>query len=650
MKTKILLIEDDKIDQLAFERFGKRNMPDYHIDIAGSVAIAKEILSQTAYEIVITDYQLGDGDAFDVIPECIDSSVIFVSGAGNEDVIIEAMKNGAQDYLIKDSSRNYLKVLPIIIDKILKQRKDKKALKAAEKQINQLSLISKKTTNPVILLDKDQNIEWVNDAYLEITQYTADEIIGQCAGILHPETNPFDDEIIINKVIINKGSHSFESINYTRFGTHYWAHNSLTPICDENHNITHYVIVQTDLTQNKEMEKALIAAKESAIKSEKAKEAFLANMSHEIRTPLNSVIGFTKLMAATQLNITQHKYMEAINWSSNHLLSLVNDILDISKIESGKIQLEKTVFDLKHTVDSCMESFSVPICQKNINIKIDIDESLPQYFHGDPVRVNQILTNLISNSIKFTERGTIGLKVFKKKSDKNGYRVGFEVSDTGIGIPKDKIDHVFEIFTQANSDTTRKYGGTGLGLPIVKQLVEIHKGNIYVTSKIGKGTKFDFSLLLEEAESLEKVIHQSKFLDSEIQTKKILIVEDHEMSQFLIKSTLDGQNLDYDIAKNGKIAIDMLNKKEYDIILMDLHMPVMDGVRTTQIIRNVYSEPLKNIPIIAMTASAMSSDIDTCMNCGMNDYISKPFKTEELFSKIQKWCHSPLMLETKEAS
>ncbi|UXP32116.1 response regulator [Reichenbachiella agarivorans] len=649
MKTNILLIEDDKIDQLAFERFCKRKMSVYHIDIAGSVAIAKVKLSQTEYDIVITDYQLGDGDAFDVISECINSTVIFISGAGNEDVIIDAMKSGAQDFLIKDSSRNYLKVLPLIIEKALQQREDKKILRTAEKQIKQLSLISQKTTNPVILFDKDQNIEWVNDAYLEITQYTKDEIIGQPAGVLQRGANPFDDEIVINKVVRNKGSHSFESINYTRFGTHYWAHNSLTPICDDNHDVTQYIIVQTDLTQKKEMEEALIHAKESAIKSEQTKQNFLANMSHEIRTPMNSIIGFTKLLSNTQLNVTQKKYLEAINWSSNHLLRLVNDILDMSKIESGKIQFEKTVFDLKQLVDSCMESFTQQISEKELSIKIEIDKDMPQFLVGDPVRIYQILTNLISNSIKFTSKGSIAIKVFKKKVDKNGYRVGFEVSDTGIGIPADRQDHVFDVFTQANSDTTRKYGGTGLGLPIVKQLVELQQGNIFLTSKEGKGSKFEFSLLLSEAENIENVIQSNQSQNIEICNKKILIVEDHEMNQFLIKATLDGQNLDYDIAKNGKAAIDLLKKKEYDLILMDLHMPIMDGIRTTQIIRNLYNEPIKNIPIIAMTASAMSSDLHDCMNCGMNDYISKPFKTEELFSKIEKWCNNPIMV-TKKAS
>lgn len=644
MKTRILLIEDDKVDQKAFERFSSRELQSYDFDIAGSVAAAKKALSNQEYAVIITDYMLGDGDAFDVLQAKKDEAVIFVSGEGNEEVVIEAMHNGAHDFLIKDSSRNYLKVLPMTLDKIIKQRENSQKLKKAEVQIKKLSMVAEKTTSPVIIFDRDQNIEWVNDAFLEETNYTHEEVIGMPSGVLQRGNSPFDDEVIINKVVLNHDSHHYEAENYTRYGSKYWTQNALTPICDENGEVTNYVIVQTNLTQKKELEESLIEAKEKAIESEKAKQQFLANMSHEIRTPLNSIVGFTELLSSTHMTQRQKKYLEAINWSSGNLLQLINSILDISKIEAGRIELEKTPFAVRDLVHSCVQSFVKQMDEKGINYRIDIDPDIPQLLMGDPVRINQILTNLISNSAKFTPSGRIAVRVTRKQKISAQYQLGFEVIDTGIGIPDDKQESVFDVFTQANSDTTRYYGGTGLGLPIVKQLVELHGGHIFLTSKEGKGTKVEFVLKFDECQRIpqQKKKEGSTRIDCH---KKILVVEDHEMNQLLIRATLDGQNVEYDIADNGKMAIDKLNEKAYDLILMDLHMPEMDGIKTTQVIRNVFGEPTKNIPIIAMTASAMSSDLDACLSSGMNDFISKPFQSEELFSKINKWCSTCEVIE-----
>lgn len=649
MKIRILLIEDDLIDQKAFKRFSDRELQDYQIDIAGSVSKANESLENTEYDIIITDYMLGDGDAFDALSFQSDAAVIFISGAGNEEVVIEAMRSGAQDFLIKDSSRNYLKVLPLTLEKIIRERQNRKRLHQAEMQIKRMSLVAEKTTNPVIIFDKDHNIEWVNDSFLLQTNYSQDEIVGMPAGVLQRGANPFEDEVIINKVVLNKDSHSFEAENYTRFGSKYWTLNALTPICDDSGEISNYVIVQTNLTQKKELEKTLVEAKEKAISSEKAKQTFLANMSHEIRTPLNSIVGFTDLLGKTYMTQTQKKYLDAIAWSSDNLLHLINSILDISKIEAGKMDLEKTPFDIRTLVHSCLQSFTRQMDDKGIKYRIDVDPELPRLLEGDPVRINQILTNLISNSIKFTPSGRIAVKVVqKRKLDADCY-VGFEVVDTGIGIPKEKQESVFDVFEQANSDTTRYYGGTGLGLPIVKQLVELHEGKIFLSSKEGKGTKVEFSLKLGETIQLPKESHSINDEPSIHSHKRLLIAEDHEMNQFLIKATLEGQPVEFDIAENGKKAIEMLNEKEYDLILMDLHMPEMDGIKTTQVIRNVFGRPTKDIPIIAMTASAMSNDLDACMNSGMNDFISKPFKTEELFNKINKWCGNKGFVQVQSA-
>ncbi|SMD36005.1 PAS domain S-box-containing protein [Reichenbachiella faecimaris] len=636
MKTKLLLIEDDKIDQKAFERFANREMTDCIYEIAGSVTDAKKSLEEGNYDVVITDFSLGDGDAFDLLTETKEIPVIFVSGAGNEEVVIEAMKNGASDFLIKDSVRNYLKVLPLVIQKILEQRRSKQKLQEAEIQIKKLSHVSRQTINPVIIFDRNKKIEWVNEAFINLTGYSSEEIYGMSAGLFSRKEGPFDDSKVARRVVNLKKSYTYESICYGRDGSEYWTDNSLSPILDEAGEIINYVIVQTNITEKKKTEMALREAKEAALQSEKAKEHFLANMSHEIRTPLNSIVGFTDLLLQEKTSAKQREYLDAVKWSSGNLLGIINDILDMSKIESGKIELEKTEMNLKVLAESCAKSLSVKVPEM-VELNVDVDASIPVCLEGDPIRMNQILTNLLNNSLKFTERGEVRLAIHQKSINRGQSEITFVVTDTGIGIPADKLGEIFETFIQASSETTRKYGGTGLGLPIVKELVALHGGEINVESEEGKGSKFEFTIKLDAYNKPEKKKDERAPSFMKLDQLRLLIVEDHPLNQLLIKTTLQRQNINFDLANNGKEAITMVNETDYDLILMDIHMPEMGGIKTTQVIRNLLSEPKRSVPILAMTASAMRNDLEACLECGMNDYIPKPFKVEELFAKIQQW-------------
>lgn len=383
-------------------------------------------------------------------------------------------------------------------------------------------------------------------------------------------------------------------------------------------------------------EKELIEAKKEALAGVKAKDQFLSNMSHEIRTPMNGVIGLTNLLLETKLNEEQQKYASAIDYSAKNLMVIINQILDLSKINSEKLVLEHIDFDVWETIQAVENTLTTAVNEKGIVLRTLIDPSVPRGANGDPVRLNQILLNLAGNAVKFTEEGGVDILVKSKNTD-DGPRLSIQVNDTGIGIPKDKLVHVFDTFTQASSETTRMYGGSGLGLAISKELVELFGGTIKVESQVGKGSSFYFDIQLKNEKAAfstpEKTKKTSvKKLDPT--GVKILLAEDNRVNQMVAKSTLEKKGFNVTIVPNGQEVIEKIYQDKFDVILMDVQMPIMGGLDATRFIRNATDPPLSDIKIIALTASAMKEDIEKCYASGMDDHLPKPFKADELMDKL----------------
>lgn len=388
----------------------------------------------------------------------------------------------------------------------------------------------------------------------------------------------------------------------------------------------------------------LVEEKERSEQLAAARDEFLSSMSHEIRTPLNGILGFTDLLLGNpSLDADSKKQLDYIKISGDILLVIINDILDLAKIESGQITLYEKPFDLSKLTQLIYDTFSSKIQGKEIDFKISIDKKVPAILNGDSIRVSQILFNLISNAVKFTPvKGKIRLKIKFEKEEADFYHIKVKVTDSGIGIPSEKIETIFDPFIQVSNDTARKYGGTGLGLTIIKKIINIMNGEIQVKSKLHHGSKFIVSLpfVKENANStgLKSKGNKDKFPIpiNPAERIKVLLAEDNHINQILIQKVLSKFNFDCVVVDNGKLAVEAVVHENFDIILMDIMMPVMDGYEASSLIRNLEAKTKKYIPIVALTAMVTGSVIDACSSAGIDKYLSKPFESEELYNVIME--------------
>ena len=394
--------------------------------------------------------------------------------------------------------------------------------------------------------------------------------------------------------------------------------------------INGFILDCRDITQRKRDEAELL-------RLQKAKEQFLANISHEIRTPINGIAGMANLLGQNPSPEERETYLNAIRHSAENLKVIINDILDLAAIESGKLKFEKIAFNLKDLLPSLINTFTYQAKEKKLTLDWTIDEKLNKILVGDPVRLNQVLINLISNAVKFTHNGSITINCTKAREMRGTCWVKIEVTDTGVGIPDEKLNTIFESFSQADASVTRRYGGTGLGLTIVKQLVELQKGKIHVVSKEHVGSTFSVVIPYQigKVKTITQVPKQATKLKN-INTSQlhVLLVEDNDINRLYAKSILKNWQCQIDVAENGLVAIEKVKNNFYDVVLMDVQMPVMDGYEATKAMRAMHQSA--RVPIIALTANATHSDVEKCLSSGMNDYLPKPFTPEDLYNKLFK--------------
>ncbi|MCH7414694.1 PAS domain S-box protein [Belliella sp. R4-6] len=514
----------------------------------------------------------------------------------------------------------------------------KENLKASEEKYRTLV---EESTEIIFSLSIDFDLTYVSPNVKQFLGYEHQEVTkAKLTDFLHK-----DDLVVFSNMLKDSTASVFENHQYLEYrlrhknGDYKVFSSNGRLIKDELGNIRHYTGIARDITRLKEAQRELFYAKEKAEQASMIKSQFLSIMSHEIRTPMNAVIGMAHLLIEDDPRPDQLENLKTLQFSAENLLGLINDILDFNKIDSGKIELENVAFDINVVFNRIIHSYTYQAREKSLDVSFEIDSTLPKILMGDPVRLAQVANNLISNAIKFTEKGFVKIHLKKVYEGASAVKIKFEFEDSGIGIPKDKIFTIFEAFTQASAETTRKYGGTGLGLAIVKRLVELFGGQIFVTRLAHGGTMFSFELEFKKLEA--------NFLDNEedqvnieknLSHASILVAEDNLVNQIMIKKFLNKWGVkEVVMANDGNEAIEAIESKEFDLILLDLQMPDKDGFEVGEYIRSHKNNKIRTLPIIALTASSLIEVKEQLEAVGMNDYIPKPFSPDNLYAKIIKY-------------
>jgi PAS domain S-box-containing protein len=514
-------------------------------------------------------------------------------------------------------------------------------LRSAEQKIKESEFHYRTVVNNiaevVFQTDAEGNWNFLNPAWARITGFALEESLGKpYAGYLHPDDRAKSAELF-DPLVRHEREYVRQEIRFlTRDGSFKWVELFAQLTLDGERRVLGTSGTIMDISERKAVEETLIRAKEQAEEAAAAKQSFLSMMSHEIRTPMNAVIGMTHLLLqetppGRPARKPQHPQVFGRQPAGAHQRHS-----RLQQDRAGKITFEEVDFDLRRLVSSVEQSMLYKAQEKNIMLDVSVDEHVPDLVVGDPVRLGQILNNLVSNAIKFTERGMVRIEAKVAELTDEAVAIKISVSDTGIGIPEDKLEYIFERFTQAGSDTTRKFGGTGLGLAITKRLLEMQNSQIYVESVQDLGSRFFFTITFRRGASgnLHHLPLFENVADDDLSHLRILLVEDNEANTIVATKFLNQWGIQPDYATNGEMAVEMVQQQQYDLLLMDLQMPVMDGYTATRYIRTLEEEYFQHLPIIALTASAMSDVKQKLLEIGMNDYVTKPFNPSELYNKI----------------
>lgn len=573
---------------------------------------------------------------------------------------------------ILDSSRRVLGTIEIFLkinfkpeireQKIIDSLGQTLALEFSRSQIEgqsrKLALAVEQSPESIVITDLQGVIEYVNETFVRVSGYQREELIGNNSRILKSGRTPAENYRALWSTLERGQTWKGEFYNRRKDGREYVELSLVAPLRQSSGVITHYVAVKEDVTEKKrisaELEsyrhhleelvesrtKLLADAQLRAESANNAKSAFLANMSHEMRTPMNGMIGLTELMIRDNPTPLQADRLKKLEISAQHLLAIINDVLDLSKIEAGRVVLEKMDFRLKEIVDYVVAMIAEPAEKNGLSLIVDCEDAA-MYFHGDPMRLRQALLNYASNAIKFTERGSVTLRVRLQKRREQKFVLRFEVEDTGIGISTENIARLFHRFEQSDISITRKYGGTGLGLAITRNLARLMDGDAGVDSELGRGSKFWFTAVVEASAYTELLpdapihIDAANTLRREHQGKRVLVVDDNSVNQEISAELLRVVGLEVDVATNGSEAVEKVSHRDYAAVLMDIQMPVLDGLGATRAIRLLPGKSA--LPVIALSANAYAEDRAACTAAGMNGFIAKPFVPNVLYLELLNW-------------